>query len=232
MKVHHIAGTVHAFIVVALACLLSAGCDSIPSSAVTQSTGHTPPVAAQSSRDLQSSGSAIVKAGFVVRVSVMASGKKEIDEPAKRISDKGEISLPLLGTVHVAGLTLDEMTARLNALYTDYYNQPQVVVDFVKEGEQDGASPWGYVTIMGRVARPGQIPIPPTRDLTVSGAIQRAGGLSTSAKDTAIRITRRKSDGTSESFDVNLQAAGTDGHLEEDRTLQPGDVIFVPQKIF
>jgi polysaccharide export outer membrane protein len=162
----------------------------------------------------------------------MASGKKEIDEPAKRISDKGEISLPLLGTVHVAGLTLDEMTARLNALYTDYYNQPQVVVDFVKEGEQDGASPWGYVTIMGRVARPGQIPIPPTRDLTVSGAIQRAGGLSTSAKDTAIRITRRKSDGTSESFDVNLQAAGTDGHLEEDRTLQPGDVIFVPQKIF
>jgi polysaccharide export outer membrane protein len=212
--------------------MFTAGCDSVPGSAVTPSTGRKPSIAAPSSKDIQSSGSAIIKAGFVVRVSVMASGKKEIEETAKRISDKGEISLPLLGTVHVAGLTLDEMMARLNTLYADFYNQPQVVVDFVKEGDQDGASPWGYVTIMGRVVRPGQIPIPPTRDLTVSGAIQRAGGLSTSAKDTAIRITRRKSDGTSETFDVNLQAAGTDGHLEEDRTLQPGDVIFVPQKMF
>jgi polysaccharide export outer membrane protein len=227
--------TLSVLIAVTLACLLTAGCDTmpLPRSAAARSTGvQKPAVAAQSSKDLSSSGSAIVKPGFVVRVSVMASGKKELEEPAKRITDKGEISLPLLGTVHVAGLTLDEMTTQLNTLYTDYYNQPQVVVDFVKEADQDGASPWGYVTIMGRVVRPGRIPIPPTRDLTISGAIQQAGGFSTSAKDTAIRITRRKGEGASETFDVNLEAAGTNGHLEEDKTLQPGDVIFVPQKVF
>ncbi len=174
----------------------------------------------------------VVRPGFVISITVMASGNKEFEESAKRISDNGDISLRLLGAVHVSGLTLDELTSRLNTLYAEYYNQPQVVVDFVKEPEEGGGSPWGYVTVMGRVVRPGKIAIPPTRDLTLSGAIQQAGGFSTSAKDSAIRVSRRKADGTTETFDVDLEAAGKSGHLDEDKVLQTGDVVFVPQKVF
>jgi polysaccharide biosynthesis/export protein len=214
--------------------IVCSGCDtmSFPSQPTNVNRRVTAPPAVTVKESRSGGASAVVKPGFVIRIAVMASGKKEMEDSEKRISDNGDVTLQLLGTVHVAGLTLDELKAKLNTLYGEYFNQPQVVVDFVKDSEQDGASPWGSVTVMGRVVRPGRIPIPPTRDLTVSGAIQQCGGFSTSARDDAIRISRRKSDGTAESFDVNLKAAGANGQLEEDKALQSGDVIFVPEKRF
>lgn len=212
-----------------LAGVILMGCDTMP---IPAQIPKKQPVAQPVVKESHPDASAVIKPGFVIRISVMASGKNEFEEAAKRISDNGDISLRLLGTVHVSGLTLDELTARLNSLYTEYYNQPQVVVDFVKDSEEGNASPWGYVNVMGRVVRPGKIAIPPTHDLTVSGAIQQAGGFATSAKDWAIRISRRKADGTTETFDVDLKAVGTSGHLDEDRALQPGDVIFVPERSF
>ncbi len=170
--------------------------------------------------------------GLVLSVRVLVAGKKEIDEPNKRIANAGELSLPLVGNVMASGLTLDQLSERLTKLYTEYFIDPQVVVEFVKDQDSDLVSPWGYVTVLGRVKNPGRVSIPPTQDLTVSGAIQKAGGLDTSAKDTSIRVTRQLSDGRSRQFDVDLRKVGSTGQVRDDLILKPGDVVFVPEMMF
>ena len=170
--------------------------------------------------------------GLVVTVSVLVSGKKEIDEPAKRISNSGEISLPLIGNVQASGLSLDELVAKLTTLYNDYFVQPQVVIEFVKDQNSDMVSPWGYVTVLGRVKNPGRVSIPPTQDMTISGAIQKAGGLDTSAKDSAIKITRQLPDGKSVQYEVDLRSVGSRGRVHDDLILKPGDVVFVSEMMF
>lgn len=174
----------------------------------------------------------ILRPGLVISVSVIVSGKKDIDETSKRISDNGTIVLPHLGTISTKGHTLDSLTKELLAQYTEYYVDPQVVVDFVRDSNSEGISPWGYVTVLGRVKNPGRIAVPATRDMTVSAAIQKAGGFNTSAKNDAIRVTRRGSDGKVKSKVVNLNAVGADGKIEDDILVESDDVVFVPERTF
>lgn len=170
--------------------------------------------------------------GLVVAVSVLVSGKKEIDEPAKRISNSGEISLPLIGNVQAGGLNLEELVAKLTGLYNDYFVRPQIVVEFVKDETSDMVSPWGYVTVLGRVKNPGRVSIPPTQDMTISGAIQKAGGLDTSARDSAIKVTRQLPGGKVAQYEVDLRSVGARGRVRDDLILKPNDVVFVSEMIF
>ncbi len=176
--------------------------------------------------------SPLLRPGFVVRISVLASGKREIDSEVKRVSDNYQLDLPLIGTVGVEGATLTSLIADLQARYKEYFINPQVVAEFVVEDRADAVSPWGAVVVLGRVRSPGKVNIPPTQDLTVSGAIQQAGGLDTSARASSIRLTRRTPEGKSMRITVDLTAVGQQGAAEKDLILKPGDLIFVPESIF
>lgn len=65
----------------------------------------------------------------------------------------------------------------------------------------------------------------------MSGAIQQAGGLDTSARSSSIRLTRRQTDGKTERISVDFTAIG-EGKVENDILLQAGDVIYVPERVF
>jgi protein involved in polysaccharide export with SLBB domain len=173
-----------------------------------------------------------LRPGLMVNMSVLVAGKKEIDEPAKRVSDRGGLMLPLLGEIQVNELTLEELQDQLTERYKEYYIRPQVILDFVRDTSKEGISPWGFVTVLGRVKEPGRIAIPATRDMTVSGAIQRAGGFASSAKIGAILVSRPLPDGQTSSRTVNLHAVGAAGRLEEDVILEANDVVFVPEAMF
>ena len=68
--------------------------------------------------------------------------------------------------------------------------------------------------------------------MTVSGAIQQAGGFAASAKDSAILVTRSLPDGRTETRTINLHAVGTAGRLEDDIILEANDVVYVPEAMF
>jgi polysaccharide export outer membrane protein len=164
---------------------------------------------------------------------VLSQGIREIEDPEKRVSSGGTITLPLIGSVMAAGKTLPQLVEDLHARFAEYIVHPMVDVSFAMDRSPGAVSPWGTVTVLGRVNQPGRISIPPTQDLTLSMAIQLAGGLDRSARDTAIRITRRSSDGGEmDVVDVNLRSAAVDGQTENDLLLQQGDIIYVPQKVF
>jgi protein involved in polysaccharide export with SLBB domain len=173
-----------------------------------------------------------LRPGLVISMSVLGGGKQEIDEPAKRVSDNGTIVLPLLGEMTVADMGLDDLQQQLTERYKKYYIAPQIILDFVRNTEAEGISPWGYVTVLGRVQKPGRVAVPATRDMTVSGVIQKAGGFASSAKDNAILITRLLPNGETETHTVNLRSVGAGGRVEEDILLRANDVVFVPEAMF
>jgi polysaccharide export outer membrane protein len=172
-----------------------------------------------------------LRPGLSFSVEVFAAGETELGPLVKRVAESGRIALPLVGEIAVDGLTLEQLRERLSRAFAEYLRDPQVVVEFVMDDDKEAVSPYGYVTVMGRVKTPGWINIPPTRDLTVSRAIQLAGGFDTSAKETAIRITRRNGE-ERETIEIDLRAIGEGRHANEDIRLQPGDVVYVPEQIF
>ena len=173
-----------------------------------------------------------VKPGLMISMTVLVAGKKEIEEPAKRISEGGTIVLPLLGELGVADKSLEELQDKLSKAYRQFFVDPQVILEFARDVGTAGGSPWGFVTVLGRVKTPGRVPVPATRDMTVSGAIQQAGGFAASAKDSAILVTRSLPGGHTESRTVNLRAVGTAGRVEDDIVLEANDVVYVPEAMF
>lgn len=171
-----------------------------------------------------------LRPGLTVNVQVLVTGQKEIDEKSRRISESGFITLPLVGDVLVDSMTILEAQVVLKVLYGKFFVSPQVIVECLMETGDTAVSPWGYVTILGRVKKPGQVNMPPTRELTVSRAIQLAGGLDTSARSDAIRVTRMRAN-KSERFEVDLDLIGKRGQTKDDVQLLPGDIVYVPEAV-
>ncbi len=176
--------------------------------------------------------SPLLRPGLLVRVSVLVSGKREVDGEVKRVSANNVLDLPLVGTITVEGVSLLKLNEMLQRRYSEFFINPQVVAEFVLEERPDAISPWGQVVVLGRVRTPGRVNIPPTQDLTLSGAIQQAGGLDTSARATAVRLTRKTEGGKTERITIDFNAIGQHGETGNDLLLKPGDTIFVPEKIF
>jgi polysaccharide export outer membrane protein len=171
-----------------------------------------------------------LRPGLTMNVQVLVTGQKEVDEKNRRISESGYITLPLVGDVPMTGLTVAEAQAALKESYGRFFIGPQVIVECLMESGDAAVSPWGHVTVLGRVKKPGQVNMPPTRELSVSRAIQLAGGLDTSARSNAIRVTRTRA-GSTEHFDVDLDRIGARGQTKDDIQLLPGDVVYVPEAV-
>jgi len=101
-----------------------------------------------------------------------------------RVTSRGTISLPLIGTVLVAGLTSQDAEALIASKYAkDYLQDPQVSV-FIKEFTSQ------RITLEGAVARPGIYPI--RGQTTLMQAIAIAGGQGQLADLTQVMVYRRE----------------------------------------
>jgi protein involved in polysaccharide export with SLBB domain len=190
------------------------------------------PVGGGSSGQTGGDAKPLLRPGLEVIVVVTASGKTEVKDLKKRISTDGTLSLPLVGTVNAADKTTMELSRELEELYKEYFHSPRVDVDFTSDRAGDAVSPWGYVSVLGQVRQPGRISIPPTMDLSVSMAIQLAGGPGASPKLSDVKVSRRMDSGKMKTFTINLELVGSDGVMEEDLRLKPGDVVYVPERLF
>lgn len=114
-----------------------------------------------------------------------------------RVDTNGQISLPLAGTLKVAGSTPIEVENKLKVLFGQKYLQnPQVTVFMESFTNQ-------RVTIEGEVKKPGVYPI--TGSVTLLQAIALSEGLSSLADTSKIVLFRRVSDQT-KAYNLNLDA--------------------------
>jgi len=190
-------------------------------------------IAAQAKGWIPEGSSGILRPGMMVKVTVMIQGVVEFPPEQQRINQSGKIGLPLIQSIAVADMDIEEVENRITEEFKVYYQDPLVNVEYVGETDDPSLSPWGYVTLMGNVNSPGPLAMPPTQSLTVSGAVKLAEGTAASAKKGSIRIFRpHPEDDSVEMIKVDLDVLGKRGRHAEDVSLRPGDVIFIPERIF
>jgi len=131
-----------------------------------------------------------------------------------RVGNTGDISLPMLGRIPVAGLTAEEAQTYMEQKFKDgqYLKSPNVSV-FVAEYATQG------ISVLGEVGKPGVYPF--VRNRTVLDIVSVAGGLTPNAGDVAT-ITRRRP--PHEQVSVALSA---EDNPQQNVPIFPGDTVVV-----
>jgi polysaccharide export outer membrane protein len=141
-----------------------------------------------------------------------------------RVSGNGTITFPLAGNIKLADLSVPEAEAMLARALAEYIISPQVTV-LVREYSNK------QVYVLGEVKKPGAIPLPVERRLTVLEAITLAGGFTDLAAQDKTKVLRNK-DGRNESIQVEITRITRQGDKSADIFLEPNDTVFVPQSFF
>jgi len=147
-----------------------------------------------------------------------------------RIDANGNVNLPLVGEVKVAGLTVSAAQKAIEDAYRNgrFLRNPQVTITVEEYAARE-------VSIEGQVRNPGRYPLPIESTMTVVDLVIKAGGLTDIAKGTAVTITRTSPDGQKTTYSVDVEsiikgkkpANPNDSSLQ----LQPGDIVYVPESI-
>lgn len=152
------------------------------------------------------------------------------DLPVKlRVTDSGELDIPYAGRIRALGKTTDNVAAEAKrVLEARYYYRATVKLGV--DQRAIGRS-LGKVYLTGLVRTPGPQDLFPGEKLTVSAAIVKAGGFAQFADTGHVMVTRKKSSGQSESFNVDVGAVLKKGKANKDVEVLDGDFIYVPQKV-
>ena len=115
-----------------------------------------------------------------------------------RVSNTGDVILPLVGTIHVAGLSANEMQNLIRRKLMDggYMNDPQVTV-FISEYATQG------VSVLGEVKAPGVYPALGSHNLV--DYISLAGGLTATA-GSAVTVTHSSQPDRPEEVKISSKA--------------------------
>jgi len=134
-----------------------------------------------------------------------------------RVSNSGEIYLPLIDYVHVAGLTQEEAQALIEKRLEDggFVRNPHVTI-FVDDAASQG------VTLLGEVAKPGIYP--DTADHKLYEVLSQAGGF-TPLASRKIAIIRK---GNPDPIRIDLPRNLADD-LRGNVDILPGDTITIPR---
>jgi polysaccharide biosynthesis/export protein len=135
------------------------------------------------------------------------------------VQPDGYVNLQNGSSLHAQGLTVPELVEAVKGAYAGTLHNPIVIVDL-----KDFQKP--FFTVSGQVGKPGQYEL--RADITVAEAIAVAGGLAPTAKS-QIFLFHRTSEQWFEVKKVNLKDLMHGKNVNEDATLKPGDMIFVPE---
>ena len=126
------------------------------------------------------------------------------------ISGAGKVSLPLVGEVQAAGLTVRQFQDEVqNALKEGYLKDPHVSAEVLT---------FRPYYILGEVMTPGRYPF--TDRLTVINAVAAAGGFTYRAKSNRVFI-KRIGEHIEREYD-----------LKGNTPVMPGDTIRIPERLF
>ena len=137
------------------------------------------------------------------------------------VQPDGYVSLEIGGDLKVAGMTVEQTRLAILRKASARLQDPVAIV-ILKEFQKP------YFVVAGEVATPGKIEM--RERVTAIQAIMLAGGLKESAKASQVVVFRNlPSSDLAEVKVLNLKNIRRTSDLENDLTLQAGDIIFVPR---
>src|SRR5438477_12280764 len=138
-----------------------------------------------------------------------------------RLNGEGNLSVPLLGSIHLAGLTLTQAASRLTDLYArDYLVNPRVNIMLVGYAKR-------RFTMLGQINRPGSYEMPDgsPEGIDLLEAIAVAGGYTRIAAPERVSVRRGN-----QVLRVDAKRMARGDHAGF--TVQPGDTVTVGESIF
>ncbi len=157
-----------------------------------------------------------LESGDVVRVYVWNEPNHSRD--AVLVRPDGKISLPLVGDVHAAGLTVRQLSQTVKAKVQAFVPNPRVDVSLVTARSYQ-------IFVMGEVRTPGTFT--PQSQINVLQALSLAGGFSPFAKRDRIQVVWKSSKGEVRiPFNYDEVLAGK--NQEQNLVLCRGDTVLVP----
>ena len=132
-----------------------------------------------------------------------------------KVDERGEITLVFIGKVKVVGLTKWQVEELLIKKYKPYFKNLQITVEILDL----------RYFIGGEIRIPGQKPI--NKDITLTQAIQVAGGYGPFANKKKVKIIRKGEDGKTVILKFNCDKI--EKGQAEDPYVKPGDQITVPR---
>ncbi|WP_294957678.1 polysaccharide biosynthesis/export family protein [Sulfurovum sp.] len=144
----------------------------------------------------------------------VSSGLGQSLNPAGILVDvAGNVRLPLIGKVHVAGLTQTQAADKITKLYRKYLNTPSVYLEVLNK----------RLLVLGEVKNPGVVKIDKEK-MTLFEALAFSGGLTDSAvRDNIIIVSPRPTGMVMRTIDLT--------HFNKmryaDLMLRPNDIVYV-----
>jgi len=218
----------------ALAAVISASAlaqspTAVPESSAARNLLAPAPPSVSTGPTLATTSSVNAPAGYVLsandQVAVEGFGEDDLRTNG-RLNAEGNLSLPLLGSVHLAGLSLTQATSRVTELYArDYLVNPKVNVSLISYAKR-------RFTVLGQVNRPGSFEMPEGSPggIDLLEAVAMAGGYTRIAAPERITVRRHGPKGD-EVLKVDAKRLAR-GAGNKNFMVLPGDTITVGESIF
>ena len=136
------------------------------------------------------------------------------------VQPDGYISLQIGGDLKVGGRDLGQVRNLILAKVRTRLESPELTV-ILKEFQKP------YVVVAGEVVQPGKLEM--REKLTAVQAVLMAGGFKDSVRSSQILVFRKLNADTAEVRSLNFKTLTRTRDLENDLTLQAGDMILVPR---
>ena len=136
------------------------------------------------------------------------------------VQPDGYVSLQVGGDVKVAGKNVEQVRQLILQKVSERLKDPEATV-ILKEFQKP------YFVVAGEVVQPGRIEM--RERVTAIQAIMLAGGMKESARSSQILLFRKINSDTAEVKVLNLKRIKRTSDLENDLTLQAGDMLLVPR---
>ncbi len=151
------------------------------------------------------------------------------------VHESGDIVLPKVGRVHVAGMSMAQVESAVRArIQSDQIRNANVVVE--RSRRQANASfaerPKMLIFLTGAVGRPGQhmVAMSDRQGLSAYEALLIGGGATAYGDTRRAYILRKTGYGQRDRFPVDLRSISQGQGV--DPMLQDGDILFVPERRF
>jgi protein involved in polysaccharide export with SLBB domain len=143
------------------------------------------------------------------------------------VTDSGEVELPSpFGRFNASGKTCRVLAREIkSSLEKEYYKRATVILGLDAMNNVRGQA---YVS--GQVSKPGPVNIPANAPLKLSQAILIAGPPTQWAKLSAVKVVRQKGNQGAQTLQVDVDAILNKGRIEKDITVEPDDLIIVPER--
>jgi len=173
------------------------------------------PASAPAAADRITQANYVVQPGDILDISVW----KEKDlQKELMVRPDGGINFPLAGEISASGKTLEQLQKELASKLARYVPDPVVTVA-VKESRGN------KIYVVGKVNKPGEFAS--NRSIDVMQALSMAGGPNPYASVNKIKILRREN-GVLKAIPFKYSKVEKGEDLEQNITLQGGDVVVVP----